>query len=261
MHLRRQQFNYWVSTFYAIARGNRSGSYYVVGYPRSGTNWFCNLLSAYSGVQVNEVWKYAIPAFSPRIFHLHRVLPFQTVRSRGVYIMRDGRDTVVSRYFQLLRYPAEKAAAEKFIGREVTADNLAENLGGFIQFLTTFSGSSADWRQHIRKWSRHDYNTIRYEELSRDPEEALARALKRLTGADPDMVRVRQAVEENRFAKVSSRKLGVENKTDHFRKGVVGDWRNHFTAADARAFDAYAGEELVLAGYEKDRSWPDRING
>ena len=73
------------------------------------------------------------------------------------------------------------------------------------------------------------------------------------------MVRVRQAVEANRFAKLSSRELGVENKTDHIRKGVVGDWRNHFTRADARAFNAYAGEELVLAGYEEDRSWPDRM--
>jgi glutaredoxin 3 len=259
MHRRRQQFNYWTSTIYDIARGDRSPSIYAIGYVRSGTNWICNLLSAYTGLPVNEPWKYRFPPLSPRIFHLHRFLPFQTVRNRSIYIMRDGRDTFISRYFHLLRQPVQKAAAEKYLGREMTPDNMSENLTGFIRFLTTYSGSAPDWREHIRNWSRHDFITVKYEELSQDPEGTLARALQQLAGEPPDMERVRAAVEANRFSKLTARKPGQEDSTNYFRKGVVGDWRNHFTKTDARVFDEYAGDELVLAGYEQDRSWVHRL--
>src|SRR3712207_8037395 len=42
------------------------------------------------------------------------------------------------------------------------------------------------------------------------------------------------------------------------RKGVVGDWRNQFSPEAREVFNRYAGEELILLGYEKDRKWVDR---
>ena len=43
------------------------------------------------------------------------------------------------------------------------------------------------------------------------------------------------------------------------RKGVAGDWRNHFTPEAAHVFDSIAGELLVESGYEPDRSWVERV--
>lgn len=40
-----------------------------------------------------------------------------------------------------------------------------------------------------------------------------------------------------------------------FRKGVIGDWRNHFTPAHVEAFKQIAGEALIQLGYEKDMDW------
>ena len=40
-----------------------------------------------------------------------------------------------------------------------------------------------------------------------------------------------------------------------FRKGVIGDWRNHFTAEHKAAFKRQAGELLLELGYEDDLSW------
>jgi sulfotransferase 6B1 len=40
-----------------------------------------------------------------------------------------------------------------------------------------------------------------------------------------------------------------------FRKGIAGDWRNHFTEDHRRAFKEVAGDILIRLGYEKDMAW------
>lgn len=40
-----------------------------------------------------------------------------------------------------------------------------------------------------------------------------------------------------------------------FRRGVIGDWRNHFSPAHTEAFKQIAGEALIQLGYEKDMDW------
>jgi len=60
----------------------------------------------------------------------------------------------------------------------------------------------------------------------------------------------------NRFeAQTGGRPRGVEDVTAHQRKGVAGDWRNHFTDRIKRAFKARYGGLLVATGYEKDLDW------
>jgi hypothetical protein len=40
-----------------------------------------------------------------------------------------------------------------------------------------------------------------------------------------------------------------------YRKGIVGDWRNHFTEDHQRVFKEVAGDILIRLGYEKDTDW------
>ncbi len=40
-----------------------------------------------------------------------------------------------------------------------------------------------------------------------------------------------------------------------FRKGVIGDWRNHFRAEHREIFKAVAGDVLIDLGYERDSDW------
>jgi hypothetical protein len=40
-----------------------------------------------------------------------------------------------------------------------------------------------------------------------------------------------------------------------FRKGTIGDWRNHFTEEHKDAFKALAGDLLIDLGYESDLDW------
>ena len=49
------------------------------------------------------------------------------------------------------------------------------------------------------------------------------------------------------------RERGQEDTRSHFRKGIVGDWVNHFDIAAWRACDEIAGTLLEQLGY--DRQW------
>lgn len=61
---------------------------------------------------------------------------------------------------------------------------------------------------------------------------------------------------DNRFEKLSGgRKKGEGDVKSHFRKGIAGDWRNHFTPKLERIFKERHGELLVQLGCEAGLDW------
>lgn len=46
-----------------------------------------------------------------------------------------------------------------------------------------------------------------------------------------------------------------DTKSPTFRKGLIGDWRNHFAPEHKAAFKRVAGRLLIELGYEKDSDW------
>ena len=97
------------------------------------------------------------------------------------------------------------------------------------------------------------------EDLLDDGATALARAAERITGEAPDPERVAAAIAKFAFSRQAGRSSGQEDRSSFLRKGRAGDWVNHFTPEAAEIFDRYAGETLVSAGYEPDRSWVERV--
>ena len=49
--------------------------------------------------------------------------------------------------------------------------------------------------------------------------------------------------------------MGEESTESFFRKGVAGDWRNHFTPELKALYKERVGDLLVELGYEADLSW------
>ena len=67
---------------------------------------------------------------------------------------------------------------------------------------------------------------------------------------------LRERIIRNRFSRMSNgREQGDEDVTSHYRKGVAGDWKNHFTAQHRRAFKERYNDLLVELGYEKSSDW------
>ena len=67
--------------------------------------------------------------------------------------------------------------------------------------------------------------------------------------------RVREIVAKHEFKKATGRERGQEDAKSFNRKGIRGDWRNHFTDDHIAAFKRIAGQKLIASGYEADESW------
>jgi hypothetical protein len=99
------------------------------------------------------------------------------------------------------------------------------------------------------------YTEVRYEDLLERPNEEVERLLGFL-GVDTDERLVEHCVGSASFEKLSrGRERGQEDPSSFYRKGVAGDWKNHFSEEDRRVFKEEAGELLIRLGYEDDLDW------
>jgi hypothetical protein len=180
-------------------------------------------------------------------------------------MVRDGRDSMVSYYFKILNSMPPAAPLRRKLDavcpRPMGPDTIGENLPAFIRFMFEENRkSSISYDRHVRAAMDRGLFMIRYEGLKADPEENVARAVRHLSGRDADPERVRRALEQTSFEKRSGRRPGEEDRGHRtVRKGIVGDWRNHFSLEAARLFDSHAGDTLIALGYEPDGSWVDEV--
>ena len=57
-------------------------------------------------------------------------------------------------------------------------------------------------------------------------------------------------LDQHSFERLSGRKKGVEDRKSKLRKGVAGDWRNHFDCSVELGFEDAAGDLLSAFGYK-----------
>lgn len=247
----------------ALRRGRALGMYLGCGFPKSGTVWLCQLLSTALGLPHPRHYRFPIAMES--IVHSHwsydRRLP------PAAYIRRDGRDVMVSLYFHNVRIlddPSKPRRAEALreefnhlYGTGFDPYAVRANLPRFIESVTAHPRGTDGlaWHEHVQDWSdRPDTALVSYEELQTQPVGALTRVMGEL-GVEPSEAIARLAVERWSFANTTGRKPGDEDRTSFQRKGVSGDWRNHFSREAGEVFDAVAGDTLVALGYADDRDW------
>ncbi|XP_055996318.1 sulfotransferase 1E1-like [Ostrea edulis] len=241
-------------------------------YPKSGTHWVweivCMLLKSkaeYSKETKEFLFLEAIPDISlvdnipsPRPLNTHvpyRWLPKQHIENGGkiIHVLRNPKDVAVSLYHHLANAnelgedPDFKTFCEYIMDKES-----GKVMGGWFAYEKEFKQAEAnDTCSAIF--------TVQYESLKKNPIQEIKRLAKYLD------VDVKDEVVAVIADKCSFKKLKEANATlkDHsnvsklhpkveaeqialklYRKGEIGDWKNHFTVAMNEQFDAMFNEEM-----------------
>jgi lipopolysaccharide transport system ATP-binding protein len=169
---------------------------------------------------------------------------------RRFVIVRDLRDTLVSAYFSMkVSHPMLGSDVKRL---RMNLDSLSLD-DGMIFMMD-------DWLPECAKiqvsWVEAGERLIRYEQLVAEGIELFEHVLLEEMELPVTRERFKAVVLANRFESVSGgRKPGEEDISSHHRKGVVGDWRNHFSPQLKEAFKARFGGLLVATGYERDLNW------
>jgi hypothetical protein len=248
----------------------KDGDVFVVTYPRSGTTWTEQMvhLLANNGEQGDQRLTDAVPWLETlphrpngmieflktlpkrRLFTSH--LPYALMPSlknttaKIVYIARNPKDVAISTYF----HNQSKG------GYEGTWDE------HFQLFLKNDVGFGP-YFDHVLPWweaSRQDKNILflKYEDMKQDHAGNVAKIASFLNiQADSTLI--------NKVVALSSFKSMTSNETTnfdwipqregvpkHFRKGDIGDWRNHFTQEQSWQMDELFMDKMKDTGLQFD---------
>ena len=164
--------------------------------------------------------------------------------SRHFVVIRDLRDTLVSWYFSL----KTSHVVDHPLIAEIRASLVERDLDDGLIWAMDHP-SFTDCAAIQRSWHQGGESLIRYENLLDDDEGLLERVLIDESVTPSERERLRAAIHANRFERLTGRKRGTEDLLSHERKGIVGDWRNHFSERVELAFELRYGELLRATGY------------
>lgn len=168
---------------------------------------------------------------SPRNVHKVQQIRELFPGAKLIVIYRDGRDVVTSdRFF-----------TQDYGGKE-------------FDFAAAVQSWKSDMEAHLAGAERHPVFACGYEALLADGA-AVSRSLFRFLGLRHDDALITDLIERSSFRFYAGRERGQEDRKRFYRKGVAGDWKNHFSPEDKAVFKKIGGEMLVRLGYEEDLSW------
>ena len=178
----------------------------------------------------------------PRVFTSH--LPYQLMpglgdpKARFVYVARNPKDTAVSSYYH-----------DRRLGYE----------GSWEEFLPLFMAGEVmfgDFFSHVLEWwqaskTADNIFLTTYEAMKADLGQVVTQ-LADFLDVDADPALVQTVVEQSSFKAMATNPQtdfswmpSKAGEASHFRKGVVGDWRNHFSPEQNEAFDALFAKRMA----------------
>lgn len=191
---------------------------------------------------------------------MHAVYP----DAKLVYIVRDGRDVLISERFRNFVEESKFLTAEdKRIIADLRADPAPFSDGRRSIFTETFLRRVAkgwvanltETEDEARRLFGENYFTLRYEDLLARPFDEMRRLWKFL-GVEAD-----QSLEKSIAEEIASnpdeewQERRNQDIASFLPKGQAGNWQRLFTARDKAVFKEVAGEMLIKWGYEEDLSW------
>ncbi|XP_028718813.2 bile salt sulfotransferase 1-like [Peromyscus leucopus] len=237
----------------------------IVSYPKSGTNWLIETVCLIQ-TKGNPKWIQSVPIWErslwieypnthltlinkegPRLmtsnlpFHLFPKSFFRS-KAKVIYIIRNPRDVLVSGYF---------------FRRNTNLIDNPESLGTYFEWFLKGNVPYGSWFEHTRNWlsmrENDNFLLLSYEDMKKNTRGTIEKICdflgKKLEPDELDLVLKYssfQAMKENKMSNFSLIPEDVvTNGLVLMRKGTTGDWKNHFTVAQAEAFDKVFQEKMA----------------
>jgi len=229
------------------------------GHHKSASTWILNILQSICNHSDMRILRFRelegvdistldfIADVNAEVTHLPQIGEF-----RGFHVIRDPRDIVVSAYFShKLSHPLDAWLVER--RKLLNSIGLKEGLQLTIDFLEGVFQRLSTWNYSLP----YVYET-RFETITTEPIDEFTLVFKFLK-LYPDPVsqeKLEDIVGWHSFEKMSEgRGKGDEDASHHYRKGIIGDWRNFLDEDNKNYFKEHYGLLLIDLGYEKDMNW------
>lgn len=240
--------------------------FYIISFPRSGNTWVVNSLKDYLGAQRAELMPSVYGGEEIKFYGSKKIKvagAYDTEKPVGikthmyknefqkeklpkhkiVYILRDGRDVLISYYFYTYGFLGKDKERVKNFSNDDFSDFLRKE--------------SMNYRNHIIGWFEfQNIFKIKYEELKNNYIHILSNIQKYLNIVNlitEDEVKEKY-VDNFKGMDKNLNALQGDN-TAFYRKGIIGDWENYFNEENKSIFKEYCGQLLIDLGYEKDTNW------
>ena len=246
---------------------------FIAGLPKSGSTWIEKMVSSYDGYH-----EYLLPAIAKHELatggshdfempidmfeHLQHALVLTKMHCHGsinnvnvleksdinyVVLHRDLRDVAVSYHYYVQNTPWHPE--HKFHVQTTVQD-------GLHVFANRMLPSYVPW---VESWAINANPErsiqIKYEEMLENPIKGMTQ-IATLFELDNSIDTIEAIVDAHSFKKMSGGRTRGESSTTAFaRKGVSGDWVNHFTPKLREAYGKQLSEFLIKYGYERDDAW------
>jgi len=183
--------------------------------------------------------------------------------ARLIYMVRDGRDTLVSHRFQNFISGSRYLLAPDLALRDAFAKDPEPFLSGQRSIFTEKAiwQMAEGWVKNVtetdqlgRELYGSRYHVLKYEHLLKSPYATIS-GVWQFLGADPAGLDQVVAQEMNRNPDADFQRKAAGDLVKTLERGKRGSWRELFTERDKHIFKQVAGETLVAWGYEKELGW------
>ncbi|XP_067859937.1 sulfotransferase 2B1-like [Heptranchias perlo] len=241
----------------------RGDDVFIVTYPKSGTTWMQEIVPLiYSNGDLTPVltiqswqrvpWlehKYSKMLLenrpSPRLITTHlpyHLMPksFDTSKAKVIYVARNPKDVLVSffHYHNMATFLENPGTFEEFFHR-------------FLEGKVMFGC----WFDHVKSWwplkDQDNFLFLTYEETLQDMRGVLVK-LGEFLGKQLSDNAIEAIVNQSKFNNMKHNKMSNysfvpkelmdQTKSNFLRKGIAGDWKNHFTTAQTEYFNSLFAE-------------------